>query len=115
VTASVVAPAPPPAADICTIAPNSALCQVLSPPGAPLTNTPVQLATNTVVQSINMIAPPSYVAQPGLHQSTTASDTTGSGATQPGDDKSAVKDKDQAVRATEKGAAAKGATKMYCN
>ncbi|MBK6005642.1 filamentous hemagglutinin N-terminal domain-containing protein [Ramlibacter ginsenosidimutans] len=108
VTASVVPAAPAPSADICTIAPNSALCQVLTPP----INTPVQLATNTVIRNVNLIAPSTYVVPPGLHQdpSTTPPDNKGSDATQPAGGKSGAKDKDQAVGATDK-----GTKKMYCN
>lgn len=43
----------PPSADICTLAPNSALCQVLSPPTAREPNNPVQMATNEVIKTVN--------------------------------------------------------------
>ncbi|UGQ45006.1 two-partner secretion domain-containing protein [Massilia endophytica] len=43
---------PPPTADICTIAPNSALCQVLSPPTASEPEKPVQAATKEVIKTI---------------------------------------------------------------
>jgi filamentous hemagglutinin family protein len=46
---------PPQIADICTIAPNSALCQILSPTQAsePVKPTPVSQAINTTVNVIN--------------------------------------------------------------
>lgn len=43
---------PPPSADICTVAPNSALCQVLSPPTASEPVKPVSQALNTTVNII---------------------------------------------------------------
>lgn len=48
-----VNPSPPPSADICTIAPNSPLCQVLSPPTASEPVKPVQQAVNNTVNIIN--------------------------------------------------------------
>ncbi len=45
-------PAPAPSADICTIAPNSAQCQVLSPPTASQPVKPVQQASNEVIKTV---------------------------------------------------------------
>ncbi|MGF6098926.1 filamentous hemagglutinin N-terminal domain-containing protein [Pseudomonas sp. 18175] len=49
--------APSPSADICTIAPNSALCQVLSPPTASEPVKPVQAASNQLYVAVNTAAP----------------------------------------------------------
>lgn len=56
---------PPPSADICSIAPNSALCLVLSPPTANEPVKPVQQASNEVIRTIKV-----------WPQSTTLSPTT---------------------------------------
>lgn len=50
-------PSPPPSADICTIAPNSALCQVLSPPTASEPVKPIQQASNEIIKTINSSTP----------------------------------------------------------
>lgn len=47
----------PPSADICSIAPNSALCQVLSPPTASDPVKPVQRASNEVIKTISNSTP----------------------------------------------------------
>ena len=50
----VSAPTPPPrpSADICTIAPNSALCQILSPPTASEPVKPIQLVGSEVIKTL---------------------------------------------------------------
>lgn len=48
---------PPPSADICKIAPDSALCQVLSPPTASEPNKPVQQASNEVIKTLTTSTP----------------------------------------------------------
>jgi filamentous hemagglutinin family protein len=52
-----LAPTPPPSADICTIAPNSAQCQVLSPPTASEPVKPVQQASNEVIKLVTNSTP----------------------------------------------------------
>lgn len=60
--------APPPSPDICTIAPNSALCQVLSPPTASEPVKPVMQASNSIIKTITTSAPSlpgtSFIATP---------------------------------------------------
>lgn len=87
-------PTPPPSADICTIAPNSALCQVLSPPTASDPVKPVQQASNEVIRTVVSASTPSstdisFLPTPGSTGSTsdaktddgkTASTGTGTGA-----------------------------------
>lgn len=54
-------PAPPPSVDICTIAPNSVLCQILGPPTASQPVKPVQQASNEVIKTLTTAAPmPSF-------------------------------------------------------
>jgi filamentous hemagglutinin family protein len=48
---------PPPSPDICTIAPNSALCQVLSPPTASEPIKPVQQAMNEIIKTVTASKP----------------------------------------------------------
>jgi len=50
---------PPPSADICSIAPNSALCQVLSPPTASEPVKPIQQASNEVIRTATAASPTS--------------------------------------------------------
>lgn len=54
---------PPPSADMCSIAPNSALCQVLSPPTASEPVKPVQQASNEVIRTIK-VSPQSTTLSP---------------------------------------------------
>jgi filamentous hemagglutinin family protein len=61
---------PPPTADICSIAPNSALCQVLSPPTASEPVKPVQQASNEVIRTI-IAAAPTRVSATNLAQAST--------------------------------------------
>jgi filamentous hemagglutinin family protein len=50
-------PNPMPTADICAIAPNSALCQILSPPTASEPVKPVQQASNEVIKTVATAVP----------------------------------------------------------
>jgi len=54
---------PPPSADICSIAPRSALCLVLSPPTASEPVKPVQQASNEVIRTIK-VSPQSTTLSP---------------------------------------------------
>ncbi|MNR79410.1 hypothetical protein D3C72_101170 [compost metagenome] len=54
---------PPPSANICTIAPNSPLCQVLSPPSVSEPVKPVQQASNEIIKTVTNSAPKSNPGQ----------------------------------------------------
>jgi len=84
----------PPSADICTIAPNSALCQVLSPPAVAEALKPVQQASNEVIRTINSV---------GTTPTTAVDDSK---TKSPGDHAAA---KDSGVKANDQ------PQKMYCN
>jgi hypothetical protein len=73
-------PQPAPSADICAIAPNSALCQVLSPPTASEPFKPVQQASNEVIKTVSASAPVYVAPTPFLDSKKTASDTVASTA-----------------------------------
>jgi hypothetical protein len=116
---------PPPSADICTIAPNSALCQVLSPPTASEPVKPVQQATNEIIKTVTTMQSPSVSQQPlsFLNASSgSSSDAASSGGSDAkvadaksdtqSDDKAASKD---VVVADKSGTKSEPAKKMYCN
>jgi len=65
---------PPPTADICTIAPNSALCQVLTPPTA---SEPVKPVDRAVAQVINVINTSQDDAKPAGSSGSSSSGSTG--------------------------------------
>jgi filamentous hemagglutinin family protein len=126
---------PPPSADICTIAPNSALCQVLSPPTASEPVKPVQQASNEVIKTVTTSTPKSGVVDLLLFPidiQKTSTSTSDSGATgsasngvtttgsTPDDSKTADKAADKSdtkeIAANDKtGTKNEPAKKMYCN
>lgn len=96
----------PPNADICTIAPDSALCQVLSPPTATQPTKPVQQASDQVIKTINNV-----VANTGEQDKQ-------SGAPSKTESKEEDKKQDKAsTAAVEKTEVKKNepANKLYCN
>jgi len=107
-------PIPPPSADICTIAPNSALCQVLSPPTASEPSRPVQQASNEIIKTVTAAAPsPSFAGAPVLPSSTSSSDDkTDDKKTDKAADKTGSKEVASLDKAGTKNEPAK---KMYCN
>jgi len=91
-------PAPAPSADICTVAPNSALCEVLSPPTASSPLLPVMQASNQVINTVVNTAPRVDADQVNVLETRKTTNTSTPGASKDG---SAKND---------------GATKkMYCN
>jgi filamentous hemagglutinin family protein len=131
-----VAFTPPPSADICTIAPNSALCQVLSPPTASQPVKPVQQASNEIVKTVTTSAPKTdFDSIAFLDTKKTTSDTasggsstggaassgnTTTGSSTPDDSKTADKPADKTdtkeVASNDKsGTKNEPAKKMYCN
>lgn len=121
--------APPPSADICTIAPNSALCQVLSPPTASEPVKPVQQATNEIIKTVTTSTPKTDFDQVAFldTKKTTSDSGSGGGATTgsasagstPDDsktDKAADKTDTKEVASTDKsGVKNDPVKKMYCN
>ncbi|RBA24552.1 filamentous hemagglutinin family protein [Herminiimonas fonticola] len=121
----------PPSADICTIAPNSALCQVLSPPTASEPNKPVQQASNEVIKTVTTAAPKTDFDQVAFldtkKTTTTSSGGTSGGSsatsTTPDDtksdktaDKPADKSDTKEVASNDKSGTKNEPTKkMYCN
>ncbi|MFZ3323211.1 MAG: filamentous hemagglutinin N-terminal domain-containing protein [Usitatibacter sp.] len=120
-----------PSPDICAIAPNSALCQVLSPPMGSASQ-PVSQALNTTINVINMVAPTvssptiSVIAPPTLAAtgtstagtSTTSTSTASSGTSGGTSSTSGVpKDDKTIVDKTSDSAGVKNepTPKMYCN
>jgi filamentous hemagglutinin family protein len=104
------ATAPPPSPDICTIAPNSALCQVLSPPTASEPVKPVQQAANEIIKTVVTSLPTESSAvfpdpAAGGKSSGTSSDKSS--------DKSADKSDPKELASTV--AKNEPAKKMYCN
>ena len=92
------APTPPPSADICTIAPNSALCQVLSPPTASAPVKPVQQASNELLIAIAKSTPTELsVSEIGVSVAKTGTSSV------------------DATSAPSTGAGNATAKKMYCN
>jgi filamentous hemagglutinin family protein len=118
-------PTPPPSADICTIAPNSALCQVLSPPTASERVKPVQKAINSTINVINLAsaAPVPVTASPrnapaggNAGNGTSSASTTTSSASD--DQKSEIKKDEKKDTLASKDSGAKKdepVKKMYCN
>lgn len=114
------APTPPPSADICTIAPNSALCQVLSPPTASAPVKPVQQASNEVIQTVTaMQATPVSQQDPVFLSASTTASTGGTSSTSDDSkkaDKVADKSDTKEVASKDKsGTKNEPAKKMYCN
>ncbi|WP_198083525.1 hypothetical protein [Variovorax sp. E3] len=111
-------PALPPSADICTIAPNSALCQVLSPPTASEPTRPVQTATNEIIKTVTSVVPPSggpsSPTEPNVNSTAPASPpSTNDKTADKKDDK-----KDDATKvasASDPGKSQQPSKKMYCN
>jgi hypothetical protein len=117
-------PAPPPSADICTIAPNSALCQVLSPPTASQPVKPEQQAANEIIRAVVTSLPKTDVDQFAFPDTTksaapggaSASSSGGTSTSASGDDKKSDKSDDKAnPDATIDVAKSEPAKKMYCN
>jgi hypothetical protein len=126
----VVIPTPtlPPSADICTIAPNSALCQVLAPRTASAALQPVSQALNSTVnvivaKSTPFAPPPSFESTPekvaAMPVSIPAAGSTAASAAS-GDDtksddakKSDVKEEKVAVKSEAK--SEKPPPKTFCN
>lgn len=119
---------PPPSADICTIAPNSALCQVLSPPTASEPVKPVQQASNEVIKTVTTSAPKTDFDQVAFLDTKKTSDgasgsggSSGSGSTTTSSDdsktdKPADKSDTKEVASNDKSGTKNEPTKkMYCN
>lgn len=112
---------PPPSADICTIAPNSALCQVLSPPTASEPVKPVQQASNEVIKTITTSTPKTDFDQVAFldTKKTDGSTSSGSTTTSSADDGKKSDDKKtdtKEVASNDKsGTKNEPAKKMYCN
>jgi hypothetical protein len=100
-------PTPPPSADICTIAPNSALCQVLSPPTASEPVKPVQQASNEVIKTLS-----TSDGVPG--SSSSGSSNSGGAATSATPDDSKKTDKVEAT-SDKTGTKNEPTKKTYCN
>lgn len=112
---------PPPSADICTIAPNSMLCQVLSPPTASEPIKPVQQASNEIIKTVTTSTPKTDFDQVAFldTKKKTTDQQAGSGgtpstSTATPDDKKTDKDKpaSKSELTTSKNEPTK---KMYCN
>lgn len=119
---------PPPSADICSIAPNSALCQVLSPPTASEPVKPVQQASNEVIKTVTTSAPKADFDQVAFLDTKKTSDgasgsggSSGSGSTTTTSDdsktdKPADKSDTKEVASNDKSGTKNEPTKkMYCN
>ncbi len=120
----------PPSTDICTIAPNSALCQVLSPPTASEPVKPVQQASNEIIKTVTQSAPKTDFDQLAFLDtkkqgdgSSGGSGSSGSSGTSTPDDKKSDDNKPDDKKADTKEVASndKSGTKneptkkMYCN
>jgi filamentous hemagglutinin family protein len=108
----------PPAADICVVAPNSALCQVLSPPTASEPVKPVQNVVNEVIRMGTTTTPSAF--DPGTvlfeNKPTVADTTSGGGASGSTTDNKVEAKDEQGSAATEKtGAKNDAIKKTYCN
>jgi filamentous hemagglutinin family protein len=104
-------PTPPPSADICTIAPNSALCQVLSPPTASEPVKPVQQASNEVIRTVT-----SAQSTPVGPQTPVFTDVSSDAPKTTGTDKPADKaDTKEVASADKSGAKNDPVKKMFCN
>lgn len=114
---------PPPSADICTIAPNSALCQVLSPPSASEPVKPVPQASNEIIRTVNSSTPKTDFDQLAFldtkKQGDSSSGSSGSsGSSSAPDDKKAddKKPESKEVASNDKsGTKNEPVKKMYCN
>jgi filamentous hemagglutinin family protein len=102
-TAAPAPAAPPPSADICTIAPNSALCQILSPPTASQPVKPVQQASNEVIDTIVSTAPQAGTESLALTKDDAKEPKSDDKTAAPVQTASAGSSKDASVK------------KMYCN
>lgn len=140
----VVTPTPAPSPDICTIAPTSALCQVLSPPTASVPIRPVQQALDNVIKIVTNsepknppppddLTPEKVAAMPGFipaadnsgsggGSSSSSSSTASSGSggpastsSTPDDSKSDAKKDDKSTETKTTVAKNEPAKKMYCN
>lgn len=98
---------PPPSADICTVAPNSSLCQVLSPPTASEPVKPVQQATNEVIRIVNTATPdPSAAVRAAADAAAkAAADAAANAATKAAADAAAKYAADSAARVAAEAAA----------
>ncbi|WP_231949325.1 two-partner secretion domain-containing protein [Herminiimonas arsenitoxidans] len=115
----------PPSPDICTIAPNSALCQVLSPPTASEPVKPVQQASNEIIRAVTQSTPKTDFDQVAFldtkKQGDGSSGGSGSSASAssstPDDKKSDDKKPDtKEVASNDKsGTKNEPAKKLYCN
>lgn len=76
---------PPPSADICTIAPNSALCQVLSPPTASEPVKPVQQASNEIIRTVTSSTPRTDFSQEAFLGPPKNANSSSSGSGKPSD------------------------------
>lgn len=76
---------PPPSADICTIAPNSALCQVLSPPTASEPVKPVQQASNEIIRTVTSSTPRTDFSQEAFLGPPKNPNSSSSGSGKPSD------------------------------
>ena len=108
---------PPPTADICTIAPNSALCQVLTPPTA---SEPVKPVDRAVAQVINVINTAQEDAKPaGTGSGSSGSTGKTSGPAKTDDKKEDAKDEKKEDKSAQSGTKEttneKPAAKSYCN
>jgi filamentous hemagglutinin family protein len=112
---------PPPSADICTIAPNSALCQVLSPPTASEPAKPVQRAVTEVIKVINTSQPDSAPGSSGGSGTTGKSSASGPVKADPAkdekkDEKPEEKKSDSSDKSANKEQAnEKPPAKTFCN
>lgn len=113
----------PPSADICKIAPNSALCQVLSPPTASEPVKPVQQASNEIIKTVNTSAPKTDFDQLAFLDTKKQGDSSSGGSgssgssTTPDDKKVDDKKPDtKEVASNDKSGTKNEPTKkMYCN
>jgi hypothetical protein len=96
-------PAPPPSVDICTIAPNSALCQVLSPPTASEPVKPIQQATNEIIKTVTTSTPRTDVGEVAFLD------------TKKTDSKSDKTDAKEVASSDKTGAKNDSVKKTYCN
>jgi filamentous hemagglutinin family protein len=130
---SCIATPPPQTADICAIAPNSALCQILAPPTQTVPQTPVMQAINSTVNIINtppagsitiaMYGPASLQIEsaPATPSASSTSSSGGSGggsgtaSTSSPDKTDDKKVASNTTTATNPGVSNEPAKKMYCN
>jgi hypothetical protein len=112
---------PPPSADICTIAPNSALCQVLSPPRQ-TSQSPVSQTSETINTLLASVGPQSSASGVQANPASTSGNATGGPNTTSADSKSSDDAKksdksDKSELATLKSGDTKNVAppKTYCN